>query len=279
MYIYAYIYVHVYIDIFIYIYVHGAIAILEDAEKKLYEKWDHQIKDSSRSVLPCKGCPEEPPNPGKWPVVESFPCLGHTLSNDACMRQCSTHTKSSMCKAFWGNCGHLSLKGAPLQANICFLNSACLPLLSCWCPRWPPQRKIASELDRLQSKMMAILCAGGRARPLRSIASDVISLPPESARELACGAGIGLSALRAGMPTLMEGTIHTVGLCCSSAFMERTGYFTSAESATSAAQAQEWRLAGHECGGTRGSHTPTRSSSRTTTSAFPVYSYVFLPCG
>ena len=137
--------------------VSGALSILEDAEKELYGYWGHKIKQSSRSVMPCKDSIGQTHDLTRWPVVSSFKCLGHILSNDASIRPCFKATRRGMWKAFWANCGHSSFRAAPVQVKLDLLNRSCAPLLSYRCSRWPPQRRVAQELDQLQGKMVSIL--------------------------------------------------------------------------------------------------------------------------
>ena len=76
---------------------------------------------------------------------------------------CFTNTKKSLWRAFWGNCGHRSFKHAAANLKRVPLDRACKPVLSFRCSRWPPQPVIARELDRVQSKMAAVmLCAKRR---------------------------------------------------------------------------------------------------------------------
>ena len=142
--------------------VHGAISMLEDAACHLHSQWGHEIKDSSRSVMACSGNPELSPDPSRWPLVDSFECLGHILQSDCGIRACFSNVKRSLWGAFWGNCGHNSAKGLPLAAKCCLMSHACNLALLHRCSRWPPQPTIAAELDRVQSKMVAVLLQVGR---------------------------------------------------------------------------------------------------------------------
>ena len=44
-----------------------------------------------------------------------------------------------------------------MDTKYALLNRACLPLLKYRCSRWPPQRQIGIELDRLQTRMVAAM--------------------------------------------------------------------------------------------------------------------------
>ena len=105
----------------------------------------------------CKNSAEDSFQSACWPLVTSFPCLGHTLQPDSGVRECVNSTKRGMWRAFWGNCGSTSARTIPLGLKMKLLSKACVPILDCRCSRWPPQRQIAIELDRLQTKMIATL--------------------------------------------------------------------------------------------------------------------------
>ena len=135
----------------------GAVMILEDAANELSSSWNQNIKPISRMVLACSDCPDASPDSANWPMLEEFPCLGHTLEGNAGIRACFTNTKRSMWKAFWGNCGHRVMRQAPVSMKCKLLDRACRSILSYRCSRWPPQPRIAQELDRVQSKMVAAI--------------------------------------------------------------------------------------------------------------------------
>ena len=135
----------------------GAIKILQDAEGHLRTQWGHSMKPSSRMVMVCRGCPEVLQDDPLWPMVTSFPCLGHVLQDDGGIRECFSNTKRIMWRAFWGNCGERSLRKASVSLKLSLLNRACRSVLRYRCSRWPPQPTFAVELDRLQTKMVAAM--------------------------------------------------------------------------------------------------------------------------
>ena len=137
--------------------VQGAIAILEDASYRLATDCGHDIKDSSRSVMVCKGSRERSIDEERWPMVESFDCLGHIIQNDSGIRACFSNVKRSLWGSFWGNCGHASAKQLPVEMKFALMTRTCTPSLAYRCSRWPPQPTIAGELDRIQRKMVAVI--------------------------------------------------------------------------------------------------------------------------
>ena len=102
--------------------VHGAIAILEDFEAQLYDKWELKIKPSSRSCMAAAGCPDTIPLE-KWPRVDSFVLLGHILQSNGSIRACWQSTRRSMWKSFWANPGSKSAHTLKFDARLQLLSS------------------------------------------------------------------------------------------------------------------------------------------------------------
>ena len=71
-------------------------------------------------------------------------------------------TVAKMWRAFWANAGQASLKRAPLKAKIALLKRATLPVVDMHFVYWPFTTGRASQLDRVQRKMLASLA---RLRP------------------------------------------------------------------------------------------------------------------
>jgi hypothetical protein len=60
-----------------------------------------------------------------------------------------------MWKAFWANPGSEAANHVDVPRKLQLLSRAVRPQLSFRCSRWPPQRQVASDIDRLQQKMVA----------------------------------------------------------------------------------------------------------------------------
>ena len=105
----------------------------------------------------CRGSNEPWPDASKWPVVSAFPCLGHVIQDDASIRACFSNCKTLMWKAFWANCGSKTVRKAPASVKCLLLNRCCKAGLDYRCSWWPPQPAIAKELDRMQTRMMAVI--------------------------------------------------------------------------------------------------------------------------
>jgi len=93
----------------------------------------------------------------KWPVTTSFACLGHVLQNDGSIRACANAAKRGCWAAFWANFSSKRARKLPLQEKISVMNRAVTPIYKYKCSRWPAQRCIAKEFDKVQNKMLAIL--------------------------------------------------------------------------------------------------------------------------
>ena len=132
----------------------GALAILEDFETFLQRDWRMKIKDKSRSCIVAQGCNDEPANAARWPLLQTFEVLGHTLQSSGSIRACWSKTKRSMWYAFWSNPGSNSARKLSAQARLRLLQRAVTPGLDFRCSRWPPQPQIAKEVDSLQRKMV-----------------------------------------------------------------------------------------------------------------------------
>ena len=101
------------------------------------------------------GSTEESPDKHKWPRCKSFIVLGHTLAEDGSIRPCWQHTRQSMWKSFWANagsrCGHEL--AVPLRVGL--LAKTVGPVFDYRNSRWPPQKTVGIEIDRVQCKMVA----------------------------------------------------------------------------------------------------------------------------
>lgn len=103
------------------------------------------------------GSTETPQNVDKWPMVFQFPVLGHSLQGDGSVRSCWINAKRGMWRSFWSNPGARDAGHMSLNDKAALLARTVLPQLSFRCSRWPPQKQVATELDRMQRKMAATL--------------------------------------------------------------------------------------------------------------------------
>jgi hypothetical protein len=135
----------------------GAIYILEDFEKQLQQHWHMNIKQSSRCCMVSDGNSDTPDDKDRWPLVDTFIVLGHAIQSNGSIRACWSRARSSMWKSFWANPGAAAADGLARDGKLALMSRAVLPQLSFRCSRWPPQRQIGSEVDKIQQKMTASL--------------------------------------------------------------------------------------------------------------------------
>ena len=135
----------------------GDIGILEDFEEQLKTVWRMGIKASSRSCMAAQGSSETPTDPSKWPVMEVFPVLGHMLQNNGSIRACWRRARSAMWASFWTNPASKDAQHLSFDEKALLLKRAVAPQLDFRCSRWAPQKQVAAEIDRLQTKMTATL--------------------------------------------------------------------------------------------------------------------------
>ena len=148
---------------------HGAISILDDFEAQLERNWGLRIKPSSRSCMAAAGTgPEELPE--KWPRVHEFAALGHTLQDTGSIRACWQNTRAAMWRGFWANPGSKAARHLTMPQRLRLLDRAVLPQMDFRSSRWPPQRRIADEVDILQRRMVA----------------TIMRVPPRPGEEPAC---------------------------------------------------------------------------------------------
>ena len=62
-----------------------------------------------------------------------------------------------MWRAFWETAGSKMARCLSRQQKICLIARAVSPQIDYRSSRWPPQKQIASELDRIQQKMVSIV--------------------------------------------------------------------------------------------------------------------------
>ena len=124
------------------------------------------------------GCLQVPSDVIRWPLLITFPVLGHAIQHNGSIRACWTRARASMWKAFWANPGANDARRLENSSKLISLKRAVTPQLSFRCSRWPPQRQISAELDQLQQKMTASLleCRELKMKMQRVTCGDVADL-------------------------------------------------------------------------------------------------------
>ena len=116
------------------------------------------MKEGSRSCLAAYGSLELSPDMAKWPQVQYFDVLGHTISCTGAVRPSWLKCRAKMWASFFSNFGGASIKKAPMSRKLECMNRAVRPMITYRCSIWAPQKQVASEVDATQRKMIAIAC-------------------------------------------------------------------------------------------------------------------------
>ncbi len=123
-------------------------------ERYFLVSWGLKFKPSSKLLMLPKGAQDERCFDLSWDRVTEFPVLGHVISDSGGIRSCWEASKASLWRAFWGNCKDRRL-GKDIPRSIKLLERSVYPILSFRTSRWPPQKTIASEMDRTHASMLA----------------------------------------------------------------------------------------------------------------------------
>ena len=115
------------------------------------------IKPTCRSCAVASGSTESPSNPTKFPVTSEFTVLGHILQTNGSIRACWKQTRCAMWRAFWSNSGSKDADNFNVEAKLNLLSRSVMPQMDFRSSRWPPQKQIATEIDRTQRKMTAAI--------------------------------------------------------------------------------------------------------------------------
>ena len=78
------------------------------------------------------------------------------MQHNGSIRACWTFTRAAMWRSFWSNAGGKTAASLPTSSRLSLVKRTVTPQLSYRCSRWPPQKQIADELDRVQQKMISI---------------------------------------------------------------------------------------------------------------------------
>ena len=136
----------------------GAVAILQDCEAYLEQRWGLHIGGDSKFFLCAQGCSAPHSETVSWAhrQQDTFSALGHILSADGRIEPCLSATIASMWRSFYGNFGR-SMNSAPLEMKLNLLDRTVRPIASYRMSRWPFQVHAAKRIDRTQTKMIRTL--------------------------------------------------------------------------------------------------------------------------
>jgi hypothetical protein len=131
----------------------NAIAILDSFEKHVLRFWGLQIKDSSRACMTCRGNPSKPSDPDRWPILNVLNVLGHLIQNDGGLKHEWGSTKVALWRKYWQTCGSRAYARVGALGKAKLLQSCVVSGFNWKLSRWPFQKTIAIELDKLQCRM------------------------------------------------------------------------------------------------------------------------------
>ena len=134
----------------------SCIAILDDFEAVLVRKWQLEIKPSSREIVVCLGA-ENSADPAVWKHVENLNMLGHFVANSGGIRFDWLKVKAKMWGAFYGNSGSNDLHSVNFETKLSLLMRTVFCTVNWKFSRWPFQKSIAVEMDKLQVNMVAMV--------------------------------------------------------------------------------------------------------------------------
>ena len=133
---------------------HDAVAILEDVEAQLLQKWHLRIGTESKIVLPAAGQDVQADELPGWKLAASMRCLGHILTSNSAIAEDWHDAVKKVWAAYFSNM-HRGFFDASLRARLDFLNNSMRPVLRFRWSRWPYQTSYASRLDSLQRHLIA----------------------------------------------------------------------------------------------------------------------------
>ena len=131
-----------------------AARCLRRIEQVFESSYGLRIKPSSKLYLLPKGALDEGSFTDEWQRVEQFPVLGHIIAANASIHPCWEASQRTIWRAFWKNCRSHHLKREP-QKRMQLLDRSVFPAVSYRVSRWPPQKVVAQQLDRVQVNMIA----------------------------------------------------------------------------------------------------------------------------
>eukprot|EP00973_Karenia_brevis_P029968 4132108-Karenia_brevis.AAC.1 len=79
--------------------------------------------------------------------------LGVWVQNDGALGTEWCETKTAMWTAFYRNAGSKKAKLADFKSKLRLQDRAVKPMFGCRCARWPPNREVYQDLNRVQGRM------------------------------------------------------------------------------------------------------------------------------
>ena len=139
----------------------GAIRAAELVAQSLQSEWGLRVKPGSQLAMPAAGSPDWEELhllSARWPswrLVESFPCLGHSLAWDTSAFPCFAATKAAMLSAIAGNFNRNSKRALDPRRKLALIDRVARSVLDYRSSRWPISPTLTRALDSLQRRCFA----------------------------------------------------------------------------------------------------------------------------
>ena len=134
-----------------------AIDMLVAMEHWLSVDWGLKYKSCSKMILLPRGASIREVTNHSYKRVSVLPVLGHQISDNASLAPDWNATRSSLWKAFWANAGSKCVRCAHIDQKMRLIERAVTSVANFRWSRWAPQKQLANDLNRIQSKMCAIV--------------------------------------------------------------------------------------------------------------------------
>ena len=162
----------------------SAVTNAELVEARLKNEWGLCIKDGSKQVVLSRGQRDDDIIGDEWTVEDTSDILERLVSGDNSIRPSFTHVKARLWKSFYANIRVKHWRKLGVCRRLQLIDRAVKPHLLFHSAAWPPQRQVASEVDRLQRKMVAT-ALGLYREPAEDIAAFKRRVGRECSRAIA----------------------------------------------------------------------------------------------
>ena len=120
----------------------------------LKAKWELDIKPSSKELLIPVGaasCSFD-----NWNAPSMVKCLGYNIQNDGGIRSAWSVARANMWRLFYSISRCAGWRGLTTKRKCIHIERSIWTILAFHCGTWPPQQRIAQEIDTVQRKMVAM---------------------------------------------------------------------------------------------------------------------------
>ena len=129
---------------------------MEDFARALKQKFNLDIKPSSKEIMVCSGldfgCVGN-----EWKQVEVLNMLGHFVSHNSGCTHDWWRVKPVMWAVFWKNSGSVQMHDFNFETKLSLLMRTVFCVVNWKFSRWPFSKTIAVEMDSMQVNMVSIL--------------------------------------------------------------------------------------------------------------------------